>query len=225
MIKPALAIMARVPSVEGKSRLGGVLTPAQRVTLQWAFLEDTLNKARQMPEFKCFIAATPADETDKLTHLAGSGGEVIPQPEGSLGQRMLGIAGEIFTRGYSPVVLIGTDVPSLPPYFLLESLKLLDRYDLVLGPSVDGGYYLIGMRYLVDGVFIGIDWGTETVLDKTLSFCNRNNLTYSLLARLMDVDRPDDLLSLAEQIKCEQIELMPAPVKTIQFLKSIGRMK
>ncbi len=133
MVKPALAIMSRVPSVEGKSRLGGILTPAQRVTLQWAFLEDTLNKVRQMPEFKCFIAATPADETDKLTHLAGPGGEVIPQPEGSLGQRMLGIASEIFTRGYSPVVLIGTDVPSLPPFFYW---KLLNYWTMMIWYSV-----------------------------------------------------------------------------------------
>ncbi len=224
MAKPAVAIMSRVPSVVGKSRLGGVLTPAQREALQWAFLEDTLEKVRQLTEYKCFIAVTPAGEANKLAQFADPGGEVILQPEGSLGQRMLGIACELLARGYSPVVLIGTDVPSLPPCFLLETLKLLEHYDLVLGPALDGGYYLIGMRNLVEGVFNDIDWGTETVLEKTLSFCNRNNLTYSLLSRLMDIDRPDDLLAVAEQFKLEQKESMPVPVRTIQFLKSIGRM-
>lgn len=120
--KPALAIMSRVPSPEGKSRLGSVLTPAQREALQWAFLEDTLDKVRRLAEFKCYLAATPAAEINKLAKVVGPGGEVIPQLEGSLGQRMLGVARRLFARGHSPVVLIGTDAPALPPSFLLKTL-------------------------------------------------------------------------------------------------------
>jgi len=225
MVKPALAIMSRVPSIEGKSRLGGILTASQREELQWAFLKDTLTKVRMLAEFKCYLAATPAAEIRKLASVLKRSDEVITQPEGSLGQRMLGIASELFTRGHFPIVLIGTDTPALTSSYLLNALYLLKQCDFVFGPALDGGYYLIGMRNLVEGVFNDIDWGTDTVLEKTLSYCNRNNLTYTLLSRLMDIDRPDDLLSLAEQLKCEQKELMPAPVKTIQFLESIGRMK
>lgn len=224
MAKPALAIMSRVPSIEGKSRLGGVLTPAQREALQWAFLGDTLDKVRLLDEYKCYLAATPAVEINKLAEVVGPGEEVIPQPGDSLGQRMLGIARQLFARGHSPVVLIGTDTPGLPPSFLQKTLSLLNHCDLVLGPAFDGGYYLIGMRNLESRVFDDIDWGKASVLEKTLTACDKYNITYNLLDSLMDVDRPEDLLAVAEQFKPEQTELMPVPERTIQFLKSIGRM-
>lgn len=225
MAKPALAIMSRVPSIEGKSRLGGVLTPAQREALQWAFLEDTLDKVRLLDEYKCYLAATPAVEINKLAEVVKPDEEVIPQPGGSLGQRMLCIASKLFARGHSPVILIGTDTPGLQPSFLQKTLCLLDHCDLVLGPAFDGGYYLIGMRNLEGRVFDDIDWGTASVLEKTLIACDKYNITCKILDSLMDVDRPDDLMAMVEQFKLEQTELMPVPVRTVQFLKSIGREK
>jgi glycosyltransferase A (GT-A) superfamily protein (DUF2064 family) len=113
MTNPAVAVMSRIPSAEGKSRLSNVLTPDQRKDLQWAFLLDTLDTVRLLPEYKCYLAATPADEINKLAEVTGPGAEVIPQPGGSLGQRMQSIAGQLFSRGHSPVVLIGTDAPAL----------------------------------------------------------------------------------------------------------------
>lgn len=216
--------MSRVPSTEGKSRLGGVLTPVQREALQWAFLMDTLDKVRLLPDFKCYLAATPADEIHRLDEVVGLGWEVMAQPGGSLGQRMLSIASHLFNRGHAPVILIGTDTPALSPSFLQKALQLLNHDDLVFGPASDGGYYLIGMRNLVDVVFEDIDWGAETVLEKTLSVCNSNSLTYSLLDSLMDVDRPDDLLAAAEQCK-EQMGMMPVPARTSRFLKFIEKDK
>lgn len=214
--------MSRVPSIEGKSRLGDVLAPAQREALQWAFLEDTLDKVRRLTEFKCYIAATPAVKINKLSGVLGPGEEVLTQPGGDLGQRMFGVARKLFARGHSPVVLIGTDTPALPPSSLRKALFLLNDSDLVFGPAFDGGYYLIGMRSLEVRVFDNIGWGTEMVLEKTLSVCRSSNLTYSLLDGLMDVDRPDDLLVLAEQLKQVQTKLEPFPVRTVRFLKSIG---
>jgi rSAM/selenodomain-associated transferase 1 len=224
MTNPAVAVMSRIPSAEGKSRLSDVLTPDQREALQWAFLLDTLDTVRLLPEYKCYLAATPADEINKLAEVTGTGVEVIPQPGGSLGQRMQNIASQLFSRGHSPVVLIGTDAPALPPSILIETLHLLNHSDLVFGPAFDGGYYLIGMRNQVDAVFAGIDWGGETVLRKTISICKRNNLRYSLLECLTDVDRPDDLLAAAEQCQ-EQMEMMPFPAGASRFLKLIERDK
>lgn len=223
MTIPAVAVMSRIPSTEGKSRLSDVLTPAQREALQWAFLLDTLDTVRLQPEYKCYLAATPADEINKLAEVTGPGVEVIYQPGGSLGQRMQIIASQLFGRGHSPVVLIGTDAPALPPYALIETLHLLNHSDLVFGPAFDGGYYLIGMRTQVDAVFADIDWGGETVLRETIAICKRNNLKYSLLDCLTDVDRPDDLLEAAEQCQ-EQMEMM-APAIASRFLKFIERCK
>ena len=224
MTNPAVAVMSRIPSTEGKSRLSDVLTPEQREALQWAFLLDTLDTVRLLPQYKCYLAATPAGEIKKLAEVTGTGVEIIPQPGGSLGQRMQSIAGQLFSRGHSPVVLIGTDAPALQPSHLLEALHLLNHSDLVFGPAFDGGYYLIGMRNQVDAVFADIDWGGETVLRKTISICKRNNLKYSLLDCLTDVDRPDDLLAAAEQCQ-EQMETTPEPARASRFLKFIERCK
>ncbi len=220
MLGPAMAVMTRVPSAEGKSRLGGVLTPSQRETLQWAFLEDTLDKVRPLAEFKIYIAATPAAEISRLSEAARSGEEIIAQPGGDLGRRMFGVAGELFARGHAPVVLIGTDTPDLPPSFLQRSLNLLNQYDLVFGPALDGGYYLVGMRRLEGRVFENIDWGTDTVLEKTLAVCRKYKLACGLLAPLRDIDRPDDLLALAEQCKLEQAETVPISRRTAQIIKT-----
>lgn len=222
MTNPAVAVMSRIPSAEGKSRLSDVLTPAQREALQWAFLLDTLDTVRLLPEYKCYLAATPAEKINKLAEVTGTGVEVIPQPGGSLGQRMQCIASRLFSNGHTPVVLIGTDAPALQVSHLHDALHLLKHSDLVFGPAFDGGYYLIGMRSPVDEVFADIDWGGETVLRKTISICKRNNLKYSLLDCLRDVDRPDDLLAAAEQCQ-EQMEMLSASARASRFLKFIER--
>jgi hypothetical protein len=224
MTNPAVAVMSRIPSAEGKSRLSEVLTPDQREELQWVFLLDTLDTVRLLPEYKCYLAATPAGEINKLAEVTETGVEVIPQPEGSLGQRMQSITSRLFSRGHSPVILIGTDAPALQPSHLLEALHLLNHSDLVFGPAFDGGYYLIGMRSPVNAVFADINLGGDTVLRNTISICKRNSLKYSLLDCLMDVDRPGDLLAASIQCK-KEIGIMPAHDRASRFLKFIERCK
>ncbi|OPY62342.1 MAG: hypothetical protein A4E56_01433 [Pelotomaculum sp. PtaU1.Bin065] len=77
MARPALAVMARVPSAEGKSRLKELLKPEQREQLQWAFLLDTLDKIKRLPGFACFVAAAPAARAGKLKAAVGPEVEVL----------------------------------------------------------------------------------------------------------------------------------------------------
>jgi glycosyltransferase A (GT-A) superfamily protein (DUF2064 family) len=204
MLKPALAIMSRVPSKKGKSRMSAALSPAQREALQWAFLEDLLEKVSLIKEFECYLAVTP------------------PQSSGDLGQRMHDIALQLFLRGHAPVILIGTDVPLLPPSYLLKALHLLEQNDLVFGPALDGGYYLIGMRKFTARVFKGISWGSERVLGDTIKMCKENKLSFGLLDSLMDIDRPGDLPALMRQYENKMIDTASIPERTIRFLKSIN---
>ncbi|TEB14645.1 2-phospho-L-lactate guanylyltransferase [Pelotomaculum sp. FP] len=221
MLKPALAIMSRAPSKEGKSRLGAVLSPAQREALQWAFLEDTLDKVSRLTEFERYLAVTPSGDLNKLAKKLEFGGRVMPQSGGNLGQRMHDIAERLFLTGHAPVILIGTDVPALPPSYLQKALYLLEQSDLVFGPALDGGYCLIGMRYFEGRVFDGISWGSEKVLEETLKICEENKLSYGLLECLMDIDRPGDLLALMRQYENKKIDIELIPARTIRFLKSI----
>ncbi|MCL6639169.1 MAG: TIGR04282 family arsenosugar biosynthesis glycosyltransferase [Firmicutes bacterium] len=223
MSSPALAIMTRVPSRQGKSRLSSILSPAQRESLQWAFFLDTLDKARQLPLYRCFVFATPSGQTGVLEKVTGSGVKVVPQVDGDLGQRILAAITYMYRLGHIPQVVIGTDSPALPAEYLSNTIQLLKAHDIVLGPALDGGYYLIGTKEPQAGLFTNIGWGTGSVLGKTKAACDKHRLSYCLLPSLPDIDRPEDLLELARHLKSTNNEALLLSPRTNNFLKSIKR--
>jgi hypothetical protein len=91
------------------------------------------------------------------------------------------------------VVIIGTDCPGLNFQILTQAFEATHTLDLVLGPAIDGGYYLIGLRRFIPELFINIDWGSSQVLHQTVEIANQLNLSYHYLPQLADVDRPEDL--------------------------------
>ena len=203
-MKPALAIMSRVPSPEGKSRLHGILSPEQREALQWALLEDTIEKAAQLPELEIFLSLTPASQIYRMKMINLNGAQIIVQPEGGLGERMLAAVQLLFRQNYAPVILIGTDSPALAPEHLVKALDLLEDYQLVIGPAKDGGYYLIGMRYPEDRIFKDISWGSHKVLEETMISCDKFGIKCCLLNLIGDIDRPEDLLEFIDDIDLEE---------------------
>ena len=100
---------------------------------------------------------------------------------------------ETFSKTTQKALIIGTDCPALDAHRLSQAFDQLSHYDLVLGPALDGGYYLIGMQRLIPELFVGINWGTEIVMKQTLEIAQHLNLSYSLLDTLADIDRPEDL--------------------------------
>ncbi len=218
MKRPALVIMSRVPSTEGKSRLSEVLTPEQREALQWALLKDTMDKVGQLTGLKCYIAATPPDRINKLRLTLGPGVEIIPQSNGDLGQRMLSAIYYAYGLGYSPAILIGTDAPLLPASYLTKAIRMLDKYQVVCGPALDGGYYLIGTCHPRECIFQDISWGRSDVLERTVTACRQHNLTIGLLEPLGDVDRPPDLFALARKIKKMEPGHPAIPIRTSRFI-------
>jgi rSAM/selenodomain-associated transferase 2/rSAM/selenodomain-associated transferase 1 len=116
-----------------------------------------------------------------------------PQGAGDLGSRMERAFREAFRTRVGPVVLVGTDCPGMTSAHLREAFVSLRHKDLVLGPAKDGGYYLIGLRRDVPGLFRGVSWGSGEVLERTLHIARARNLHVELLDLLDDVDRPEDL--------------------------------
>lgn len=119
-----------------------------------------------------------------------------PQGEGDLGKRLLRAFSRGFKQGEDKIVAVGTDCPSFTAFHVQEALQLQGRYDLVLGPAVDGGYYLICLGALHEELFENISWGTGHVLRETLKKADSLNLKTILLQELADVDRPEDLAML-----------------------------
>lgn len=93
---------------------------------------------------------------------------------------------------HSSVRLIGTDIPHLSTDLLEESILFLENTDVILGPSDDGGYYLIGMKENNDFLFNNMTWSVDTVLSETIQRINMNNKTYHLLKTLTDIDTAED---------------------------------
>ena len=98
---------------------------------------------------------------------------------------------DAFNEGCGRVVLVGTDIPEVTAPILAEAFNALLRHDVVLGPSADGGYWLIGLKRPFD-LFGNIDWGSPQVLEQTLAQARHQHLTVRLLQFLSDVDTPLD---------------------------------
>jgi rSAM/selenodomain-associated transferase 1 len=115
------------------------------------------------------------------------------QGEGDLGNRLHRTFSEAITAGYSRILAIGIDCPGITTNGLYQAVTWLQDRDLVLGPALDGGYYLIGMRHFYPELFQGIAWSTDQVLAQTLAIAHDLNLAIATLEPLADIDRPEDL--------------------------------
>lgn len=193
--RDALVIMARVPSGgTGKSRLTRDLG-GDHLELRRALLLDTLDAARGVGHADLFVACEPADAVGEMRALAADAARVFPQQGDTLGDRMRHAFDHVFAAGYSSVVVIGSDLPSLPSTHLAHALRALrDRTDaVVIGPARDGGYYLIGLRRACPALFTSIPWSTSGVLAATTSVAETCGLPVSFVSPWHDVDTVDDL--------------------------------
>ena len=100
---------------------------------------------------------------------------------------------DAFENSYDKICLIGSDILELTDEIIVRAFDHLDTHDIVLGPSLDGGYYLIGMKSPVSHVFENKKWGTGEVLKATLNDINKMSLKYSLLPILNDIDEIEDI--------------------------------
>ncbi|MDP1570211.1 MAG: TIGR04282 family arsenosugar biosynthesis glycosyltransferase [Vicinamibacterales bacterium] len=208
----SIIVLARAPDAPGKTRVTASLTAPQATALRTALLTDTLAAAAAsgVPVDVCY---TPAAAGGTLAALAG---EVLaapvrlrPQGEGDLGARMRQAFDEAFAAGQEHVVLVGSDLPTLPPFHLTDAIAALTSpADVVLGPSDDGGYYLVGVSrsradVALGALFTGIPWGAPDVLARTLERLREAGVRVELVAPWFDVDTPEDLARVAADPRAE----------------------
>jgi rSAM/selenodomain-associated transferase 1 len=201
----ALVVFAKAP-IPGqvKTRLCPPLTPDEAATLHGSFVLDMLERTKTATvQFKLpldrYLACAPAS-----THVffkimeERQGVKLIDQVGDDLGERMAQAFETLFARGYKHAMIVGTDVPSLPLEQYKQAMDLLGSHDLVLGPALDGGYYLIGLNRSIPALFAGIPWSTDQVLNMTQEKASALGLKVALLAPWRDVDTIDDLQALVE---------------------------
>lgn len=191
-----------------KTRLQTRYTPQQAAEVYRAFIQDSLESAQGLPVDRWILAYTPSDAESQIRSIAGPKWDLLPQTGSDLGERMRHAALQSFAQDATRVVILGTDLPSLPPSYVEEALELLRENEIVLGPTVDGGYYLVGLSNPHESMFRGITWGTEKVFSQTLELIK--NLSLGLIPVWYDVDTPDDLdFLLAHATALEQAGHQP----------------
>ena len=200
--RPALIVFCREPIADQvKTRLIGAITPAAAAALSDAFIRDALAKAVSIRPSRIVIAASAPDgaHSKYFQRLARRfDAKLIDQGSGSLGKRMARALEPFSSTG---ALLIGTDTPSLPIELLAASLEALRRQRVVIAPSLDGGYYAVGVRGALPPIFTGIRWGTRTVFNSTIKRLRRAGIQYALGPAWYDVDRWADVLLLAAHLR------------------------
>lgn len=187
-----------------KTRLGAQIGNEQAAQLYELFVQDLLCRFQELPQ-KLIMGYAPNTVSAKNwgQRLFGDDkedrdqAELWAQPEGELGQRIASFFEHAFSAsGVDSVVLIGSDSPTIPREYVLQAFEWLYQKDCVIGPSSDGGYYLIGLRKPCTELFQGVDWSQSSVLTQTLEKIKQAGLSLKLLPVWYDIDSKDDLQML-----------------------------
>ena len=165
---------------------------------------DVLLKRTEHKKYQRIIFYTPADKKKEIIDWLGSDIIIQPQKGNDLGQRLSRAFAFAFKIGAKKVVAIGTDNPLIDKKTLQEAFKKLSTKACVLGPALDGGYYLIGLTSLNERIFKGIPWSTQTVFRQTIQRLKRMKAGYSLLKKSFDVDTYQDIQLLRQRIGQER---------------------
>lgn len=221
----ALAVMTKAPRAgKVKTRLIPPLTPEQAAELNICFLRDitaSISNATQTTTALGVAVYTPVGTESAYDGILPASFFLMPQRGEAFGERLFFAAEDLFQLGFESVCLINSDSPTVPHTVFVEAAQVLanpgDR--IVLGPSDDGGYYLIGLKKLHCRIFEEIDWSTEKVLQQTIERAAELGLEVHLLPGWFDVDDHATLQRLGMSLL--QSDAPPSAPATKRFLQDL----
>ena len=199
----ALTVMAKAPRPgRVKTRLSPPLTLPESARLNVAFLRDTTENLAGIPHSAGLLSYTPVGDEALFDGLLPSTFALIAQRGEAFGDRLFAAAQDVLTIGYGAVCLIDSDSPTVPAAVFRQAVEALrqpgDR--IVLGPSQDGGYYLIGLKMTHREPFENITWSTASVFSQTLQQCHNAGLEVFILPVWYDVDDAQTLALLRDEL-------------------------
>lgn len=205
--RDAVVVMARSPDGPRppKTRLAGAIDrESDRRRLYAAFLLDTIAAVRTLSGAALHVAYAEGADRSGLRALGLTDAELLPQRGADLGERERGVFRDLFAAGYGRVVMIGSDLPTLPPTHVARALELVSARTVVLGRARDGGYYLIALAAeepgTVPDLFRGIRWSTPSAFDDTVAAARRAGLTVAQVPPWYDVDDEEGLAALRREL-------------------------
>jgi uncharacterized protein len=221
----ALGVMTKAPKAgKVKTRLVPPLTGEEAAALNICFLGDitaSIDFAVKNGDAMGIAVYTPVGSEDSYEGILPDTFLMVPQRGEGFGERLLFAAEDLFRLGFTSVCLINSDSPTVPSQVFVDAVENLARSGdrVVLGPSDDGGYYLIGLKKLHRRLFQEIDWSTEKVLQQTMDRARTLNLDVHLLQSWFDVDDRMSLQRLCREI-LDQSSNQHAPA-TERFLREL----
>jgi len=224
-VKPeALVLMAKAP-VEGtvKTRLIGTFSAAEVTELYVNFLRDTFRLMEEVQaereDLALVLCYTPEGAEEAFEEVEREGCLMMAQRGADLGERIVNCLADLFGRGYGRIVVIGADAPALPADYILDALEeLTDEETVAVGPTLDGGYYLIGLSRPAPELFTGVAWSTGGVLEETRARIAAAGMKMVELAEFIDVDTPEDL-AILEEVLAEDPTLAPRTRRNLRQLR------
>lgn len=219
----ALILMTRIP-IPGKTktRLMDIFTGERCAELHECFLLDLFNMFNYIKDHvDIFLTYTPKGSLNIIEAILPDYIKPFSQTGEDLGARMSNAIELVLKLGYSEVILIGSDIPDTQPDEILEAYSILKDNEICLGPTFDGGYYLIGMKKLYRELFDNkINWGKKSVLEGTIDISNNLGLSVGLAAKHMDIDTKEDLFTLKKRVDNSEYVDKILPENTISYLNN-----
>lgn len=208
MNKAAAILFTRLPIAgQTKTRLIPYLSGEQCASLHKALLCDIMPVLRQLAKdiFVFYTPANQAEEAQALQDLLGPAQYYQQQGE-DLGIRMHQALSAVLQLGYESCVLLGADIPLLTVEDFQQVDELLASHDVVLCPTDDGGYWLVGLKQPFDSLFIGQEYSVDSVLEQAIAVCRQHRRGLVLGPRKLDIDTPEDLQRLYQQFGTNKLQ-------------------
>jgi uncharacterized protein len=217
-MKRAIILFTRVPvSGQTKTRLMPFLNGNECANLHKAFIKDIYKTCKKV-QCDILIYCTPIEEKQMLQDIIENENSFYKQVGNSLGEKMRNALKKSFELSYESCVLIGTDIPTIKADYLKEAFLNLEKNDIVINPTEDGGYYLIGMKRDYPSIWNIKKYGTNTVIKDTILQIEKYGLSVKVGATCSDIDTKEDLMQLYEDlIKEKEIQC----INTWNYLKYI----
>ncbi|MBA2448258.1 MAG: TIGR04282 family arsenosugar biosynthesis glycosyltransferase [Chloroflexi bacterium] len=210
MQRSVVYIVAKAPrSGAAKTRLSPMLSTDRAAEVAHGFLLDTLLLARRARGVAVRAVCRDADEARIVRALGGPSLDVLCQREPGLGAALEECFHHGLSDGYGTVAVLGSDSPTLPAAHIEQAFAALGEHDVAIGPSEDGGYYLLAARATHPTLFREMIWSTDQVCRATLERCAAAGLRATLLAEWYDVDTPACLQRLTRDLEALPADVAP----------------
>ncbi len=221
--KNLLCLFVKAPFLgKVKTRLQPHVNTEDSMALYMAMVQDLIEKLKTSPKLDLIVWYWPLDGEKSLQAMVGDRIDLQPQQGSDLGNRMHYAFMWAKEKEYEKTIIVGSDIPELKLDAVQEAFHLLDGSDAVIGPSPDGGYYLIGLKEPRPSLFQNMIWSTPSVLEITIQKFQTARVKYKLLQSLEDIDTYGDIVQLYQrwQNLMEAGETVDAP-RTFRMFEKI----